>query len=65
MTNKFKDWNVRVGKGKNFVLIDLMDKKRKMTSFGNSLGALLLTKEQYVQLRDFIKKNPKFEEEID
>ena len=54
------NWKLRVGKGSDFVMIDLLSPDNKTTTFHEPLGAITLTKKQYNELVKFCKENPDF-----
>jgi len=57
-----EEYNLRVSKGEDFIMIDLLPVDRTSKgSFTMDLGAIVMTKKQWKQLKKFIKENPHFE----
>lgn len=57
-------WTVRVGKGSDFIMIDLLSPDNRHTSFVDGLGAITLTRGQWGQLKKFIRDNPGFGDDV-
>jgi hypothetical protein len=61
---KYEKHVVRVTKGKDFIMIDLLSPDSKTTTSTEPLGAIVLGKNQWKELKNFIEINPDFEEDL-
>ena len=61
---KYEKHTLRITKGKDFIMIDLLSPDSKMTTSTEPLGAIVLNKSQWKELKTFIEENPSFEEEL-
>ena len=61
---KYEKHAVRVTKGDDFIMIDLLSPDRKTTTSTEPLGGIVLNKSQWKQLKAFIEQNPDFEEDL-
>jgi len=61
---KYEKHVVRVTKGNDFIMIDLLSPDGKTTTSTEPLGAVVLNKSQWKQLKAFIEQNPDFEEDL-
>lgn len=61
---KYEKHAVRVTKGDDFIMIDLLSPDSKTTTSTEPLGAIVLNKSQWKQLKAFIEENPGFEEDL-
>ena len=61
---KYEKYALRVTKGNDFVMIDLLSPDSKTTTSTETLGAIVLNKSQWKQLKAFIEENPDFEEDL-
>ncbi len=61
---KYENHTLRVTKGKDFIMIDLLSPNAKDTTSTEQLGAIVLTKKQWQELKKFIEGNPNFEEDL-
>ena len=61
---KYEKHAVRVTKGDDFIMIDLLSPDSKTTTSTEPLGAIVLNKSQWKQLKAFIEQNPDFEEDL-
>ncbi len=61
---KWEKHTVRVSKGKDFIMIDLLSPDSKTTTSTEPLGGVVLTRNQWEELRKFIEENRDFEESL-
>jgi hypothetical protein len=61
---KYEKHVIRITKGKDFIMIDLLSPDSKTTTSTEPLGAIVLNKSQWKGLKDFIEGNPGFEEDL-
>ena len=61
---KYEKHAVRVTKGDDFIMMDLLSPGSKTTTSTEPLGAIVLNKSQWKQLKAFIEQNPDFEEDL-
>ena len=61
---KYEKHTVRVSKGKDFIMVDLLSADGKTTTSTEPLGGIVLSKEHWKELKEFIKQNPEFEEDL-
>ena len=62
---KYEKYVVRITKGNDFIMIDLLSPDGKTTTSTDSLGAIVLNKSQWKELKVFIERNPDFEEDLE
>ena len=61
---KYEKHTVRISKGKDFIMIDLLSHDGKTSTSTAPLGAVVLTRSQWEELKKFIGENPGFEEDL-
>ena len=61
---KYEKHSVRIAKGKDFIMIDLLSPDSKTATSTEPLGAIVLSKGQWKELKNFIQENPGFEEDL-
>ena len=61
---KYEKHTIRITKGNDFVMIDFLSPDSKTTTSTETLGAIVLNKSQWKQLKAFIEENPDFEEDL-
>ena len=61
---KHDKYAVRVTKGKDFIMIDLLSPDSKTTTSTELLGAVVLNRSQWKELKRFLQENPNFEEDL-
>jgi len=61
---KYEKHTVRISKGKDFIMIDLLSHDGKTSTSTEPLGAVVLTRSQWEELKKFIGENPRFEEDL-
>ena len=61
---KYDKYGVRVTKGKDFIMIDLLSPDSKTTTSTELLGAVVLNRSQWKELKRFLQENPNFEEDL-
>ena len=61
---KYEKYALRVTKGNDFIIIDLLSSDSKTTTSTETLGAIVLNKSHWKQLKAFIEDNPDFEEDL-
>jgi|WetSurSiteA1Bulk_404760.scaffolds.fasta_scaffold81248_2 hypothetical protein len=61
---KYEKHVVRITKGKDFIMIDLLSPDSKTATSTEPLGAIVLSKSQWKELKNFIEGNPWFEEDL-
>ena len=61
---KYERHTIRVTRGDDFVMIDLLSPDGKTTTSTEVLGAIVLSKGQYKELKKFLEDNPDFEENL-
>ena len=61
---KYEKHVARVTKGNDFIMIDLLSPDGKTTTSTDPLGAIVLNKNQWKELKMFIEGNPGFEEDL-
>ncbi len=59
---KYEKHTIRVTKGDDFIMIDLLSSDGKTTTSTEPLGAIVLNKGQWKELKRFLQENPGFEE---
>jgi hypothetical protein len=59
---KYEKHTIRVSKGPDFIMIDLLSPDGKTTTSTEALGAIVLSKRQWKELKKFLEDNPDFEE---
>ena len=59
---KYEKHTLRVSKGPDFIMIDLLSPDGKTTTSTELLGAIVLSKRQWKDLKKFLEDNPDFEE---
>ena len=59
---KYEKHTIRVSKGPDFIMIDLLSPDAKTTTSTELLGAIVLSKRQWKDLKKFLEDNPDFEE---
>ncbi len=59
---KYVKHTIRITKGDDFIMIDLLSPDRKTTTSTEPLGAIVLNKGQWKELKRFLWENPDFEE---
>jgi len=62
---KYEKHVVRVTKGNDFIMIDLLSPDGKTTTSTDQLGAIVLNKSQWKQLKVFMEENPGFEDDLE
>ena len=62
---KYEKHVVRVTKGNDFIMIDLLSPDGKTTTSTDQLGAIVLNKSQWNQLKVFMEENPGFEDDLE
>ncbi len=55
---------VRVSKGPDFIMIDLLSPDGKTTTSTELLGGIALSKKQWKELKTFLEMNLNFEEDL-
>ena len=61
---KYEKHTIRVSKGKDFIMIDLLSPDGKTATSTEVLGAVVLSKHQWEELKKFIDENPDFAEDL-
>ena len=61
---KYEKHTIRVSKGKDFIMIDLLSPDGKTATSTEVLGGIVMGKRQWKELRKFIEENPDFEEDL-
>ena len=61
---KYEKHTLRVSKGPDFIMIDLLSPDGRTTTSTELLGAIVLSKRQWKGLKKFLEDNPDFEEEL-
>ena len=61
---KYEKHTLRVSKGPDFIMIDLLSPDGKITTSTEVLGGIVLSKGQYKELKKFLEDNPDFEEDL-
>ncbi len=61
---RYEKYALRVTKGNDFVMIDLLSPDSKTATSTDTLGAIVLNKSQWKELKVFIEENPDFEEDL-
>ena len=61
---KFEKHTVRVSKGPDFIMVDLLSPDGKTTTSTEVLGGIVLSKKQWKELKKFLEDNPGFEEDL-
>ena len=61
---KYEKYALRVTKGNDFVMIDLLSPDSKTATSTDTLAAIVLNKSQWKELKAFIEENPDFEEDL-
>lgn len=61
---KFGKHTIRVSKGPDFIMIDLLIPDGKTTTSTEVLGAVVLSRRQWKELKKFLEDNPTFEEDL-
>ncbi len=59
---KSEKHKIRITKGDDFIMIDLLSPDGKTTTSTDLLGAIVLNKSQWKELRRFLQENPGFED---
>ncbi len=59
---KYEKHTIRITKGDDFIMIDLLSPDGKTTPSTDLLGAIVLNKSQWKELKRFLQENPGFEE---
>ncbi len=59
---KYEKHTIRITKGDDFIMIDLLSPDGKTTTSTEPLGAIVLNKGQWKELKRFLLENPGFEE---
>jgi len=59
---KYEKHTIRVSKGPDFIMIDLLSPDGKTITSTELLGAIVLSKRQWKDLKKFLEDNPDFEE---
>ena len=61
---KYEKHTIRVSKGQDFIMIDLLSPDGKTTTSTEVLGAIVLSKRQWRELKKFLEDNLDFEEDL-
>ncbi len=61
---KYEKHTIRVSKGPDFIMIDLLSPDGKTTTSTELLGGIVLSKQQWEDLKKFVADHPDFEEEL-
>ncbi len=61
---KYEKHTIRISKGNDFIMIDLLSPDSKTTTSTEPLGAIVLNKSQWKELKRFLQENPDFEEDL-
>ena len=61
---KYEKYTIRINKGDDFIMIDLLSPDGKTITSTEPLGAIVLNKSQWKQLEAFVEGNPDFEEDL-
>ncbi len=61
---KYEKHTLRVSKGPDFIMIDLLSPDGKTTTSTEVLGGIVLSKRQWKELKTFLEENPNFEEDL-
>ncbi len=61
---KYEKHTIRVTKGDDFIMIDLLSPDGKTTTSTDLLGAIVLNKSQWKELKRFLEENPDFEQDL-
>ncbi len=61
---KYEKYATRVTKGTDFIMIDLLSPDGKTTTSTEPLGAIVLNKSQWKELKRFQQENPDIEEDL-
>ncbi len=61
---KYEKHTIRVTKGQDFIMIDLLSPDGKTTTSTEVLGGVVLSKGQYKELKKFVEDNPGFAEDL-
>jgi hypothetical protein len=61
---KYEKHTIRITKGDDFVMIDLLSPDGKTTTSTDLLGAIVLSKNQWKELKRFLQENPDFEGDL-
>ena len=61
---KYEKHAVRVSKGRDFIMIDLLSPDGKTATSTEQLGAIVLSKNQWKELKKFMEQNLDFEEDL-
>ncbi len=59
---KYEKHTIRITKGDDFIMIDLLSPDGKTTTSTDLLGAIVLNKSQWKELKRFLQENLGFEE---
>jgi hypothetical protein len=59
---KYEKHTIRVSKGPDFIMIDLLSPDGKTITSTELLRAIVLSKRQWKDLKKFLEDNPDFEE---
>ena len=61
---KYEKHTVRVSKGRDFIMIDLLSPDGKTATSTEQLRAIVLSKNQWKELKKFMEQNLDFEENL-
>ena len=61
---KYEKHTIRVSKGTDFIMVDLLSPDGKTTTSTEVLGGIILGKRQWKELKKFLEENPNFEEDL-
>ncbi len=61
---KYEKHMVRITTGEDFIMIDLLSPDGKTTTSTDPLGAIVLNKSQWKELKRFLLENPDFEQDL-
>ena len=61
---KYEKHTIRISKGPDFIMIDLLSPDGKTTTSTELLGGIVLSKQQWEDLKKFVEDHPDFEEEL-
>jgi hypothetical protein len=61
---KYEKHTVRVSKGRDFIMIDLLSPDGKTATSTEQLRAVVLSKNQWKELKKFMEQNLDFEEDL-
>ncbi len=62
---KYEKYTLRITKGNDFIMIDLLSPDGKTTTSTETLGAIVLNKSQWKELKAFIEGNPGLEKDLE